>query len=110
MEKTVMNHFISLEKLELQELIKGGFVGSVQTENLTIAYTDMKAGAEIPLHQHLEEAVDIVLYGELKMQIGNNTGLLRPGMMSLVPSNVPHMARAITDCKVATIFYPRRGL
>jgi quercetin dioxygenase-like cupin family protein len=105
-----MNYFISLDKLPLQELIKGGFVGSIQTENLTIAYTDMKAGVEIPLHHHTEEAVDIILEGELEMQVGETTQVLKHGMISSVPSNTQHRARAITGCKVVTIFYPQRKM
>jgi quercetin dioxygenase-like cupin family protein len=105
-----MEHFISLGNLALQELIKDGFVGFVQTENLTIAYTDMKAGVEIPSHHHIEEAADIILEGELEMSVGESNGILTPGMISVVPSNVPHRAKAITDCRVITIFYPKRKL
>ena len=103
-----MEHFIELDKLTLKELIKDGFAGFVQTEHLTLAYTDMKAGVEVPLHQHPEEAADIVLEGELEMQVGEASRVLQRGMISVVPSNVPHRARAITNCKVVTILYPRR--
>ncbi len=103
-----MDHFILLNKLEALEAITGAFLSSIQTENLTVAYTDMQAGVEIPLHHHVEEAIDIVLEGELEMQIGKAVDMLKHGMISLVPSNVPHRAKAITDCKVVTIFYPRR--
>jgi quercetin dioxygenase-like cupin family protein len=105
-----MDHFISLNSLALQELIKGGFAGFVNTENLTLAYTELKAGAEVPLHHHREEAVDIILEGELEMQIGDATCILKHGMISLVPSNILHRAKALSDAKVVTIFYPRRDL
>jgi len=103
-----MDHFIALDRLERVEAMKGAFLSSIQTKNLTIAYTDMKAGVEVPLHQHVEEAVDIILQGVLEMQVGDRTDTLSPGMISVVPSNIPHKARAITDCKVATVLYPRR--
>jgi quercetin dioxygenase-like cupin family protein len=105
-----MNHFISLNKLAGLEAMKGAFLSSVQTENLTIAYTDMKAGVEIPLHHHPEEAVDIILEGIPEMQIGEKTDTLSHGMISIIPSNILHSAKAITDCKVVTIFYPKRSL
>jgi quercetin dioxygenase-like cupin family protein len=92
-----MDSFISLSTIALRELIKGGFVGLLQTENLTLAYTDMKAGAEVPLHHHAEEAVDIILEGELEMQIGETTDILKNGMLSVVPSNKPHKAKAIYE-------------
>jgi quercetin dioxygenase-like cupin family protein len=105
-----MNHFVVLSELEMSEPIKDAFLGSAQTENLTVAYTDMKAGVTIPLHHHTEEAVDIVLEGTLQMQIGEKSDTLSPGMISIVPSHIMHQARAITDCKVVTVFYPQRKI
>jgi quercetin dioxygenase-like cupin family protein len=105
-----MEHFIALDKLERMEALKGAFLSIVQTENLTVAYTDMAAGAEIPLHHHPEEAVDIMLEGVLEIQIGDKTDTLTPGMISVVKSNLPHRAVAVTACKVVTIFYPKRQM
>jgi len=105
-----MDQFISLNQLALTEPITGAFLGTMQTANLTIAYTELKAGVTIPLHHHPEEAVDIILDGELQMQVGDDTSIMSRGMMSVVPSNVPHTATAVSDCKVVTVFYPRRGL
>ena len=105
-----MDHFIALDQLSLKELIKNGFAGFLQTDNLTVAYTDMMAGVEIPLHHHPEEAIDIVLDGELEMQVGEKTDILRNGMISIVPSNIPHRAKAISDCRVVTIFHPKRSI
>ncbi len=105
-----MKHFIDFKTMKLAEPLPGALFTSLQTENLTIAYTDMKAGAVIPLHHHPEEAVDIIQEGTLEMQIGEATNLLTAGMMSYVPSNVPHQAKAITGCKVITIFNPKREM
>jgi quercetin dioxygenase-like cupin family protein len=105
-----MSYFIELGKLPASEALKNAFLSSIQTENLTIAYTNMKAGVEIPLHHHPEEAVDIILEGILEMMIGEKSDTLSTGMISIVPSNIPHSAKAITDCKVVTVFYPQRKL
>jgi quercetin dioxygenase-like cupin family protein len=105
-----MDHLIFLDKLAAVEALKGAWLSSIQTEHFTVAYTNMKTGVEIPLHHHPEEAIDIVLEGELEMQIGNTKGNLTKDMISIVPSNVPHRAMAITDCKVVTIFYPKRNM
>jgi quercetin dioxygenase-like cupin family protein len=103
-----MQHFIELDRLDLKELLQGAFASFLQTENLTIGYTDMKAGSEVPLHHHPEEAIDIVLEGKLEMHIGDTKHTIMPGYITTVPSNVPHRAQALTDCKVITVFYPRR--
>jgi quercetin dioxygenase-like cupin family protein len=105
-----MQNFIRLDGMQLQEAMKGALLGTIQTKHLTVAYTDMKAGVVIPLHQHPEEAVDIILEGELEMQIGDVTGILKAGMITLVPGNIPHTAKAIKDSKVVTVFYPRRSM
>mgnify|MGYP003449320233 FL=1 len=105
-----MNHFIVLNKLASLQAAENTFLSSLQTENLTVAYTDMKAGVEIPLHHHIEEAVDIILEGILEIRIGEKTDTLSHGMISIVPSNILHGAKAITDCKVVTIFYPKRKM
>lgn len=105
-----MSYFIELSKLPALEALQNAFMTSVQTENLTVAYTDMKAGVEIPLHHHTEEAVDIILEGLLEVRIGEKTDTLSHGMISIVPSNILHGAKAITDCKVVTVFYPQKNL
>jgi len=105
-----MENFITLEEMKRAEPIEGAFLSSVQTDNLTVAYTDMKANVEIPLHQHPEEAVDIIIEGELEMQIGEKIEMLRQGMITIVPSNIPHKAKAVSNCKVVTIFFPRRKM
>jgi quercetin dioxygenase-like cupin family protein len=105
-----MDCFIALNKLECTEALTGVSLSIVQTENLTVAYTDMEAGAEIPLHYHPEEAVDIVLEGTLEMQVGEKTDTLTHGMISVVKSNMPHRGVAVTACKVITIFYPQRKM
>lgn len=103
-----MTYFIELDKLDATPALPGATVDFIQTQNLTIGYSELKAGAVIPLHQHIQEATDIVLEGVLEMQIGETVDVLKWGMISLVPSNIPHRARAITDCKIVTVLHPRR--
>jgi quercetin dioxygenase-like cupin family protein len=46
--------------------------------------------------------------GELEMIIGGEKYLFTPGTVHVIPSNVPHSAYAITDCKVIDAFSPAR--
>ena len=103
-----MSHFIALSDLKNREVTKGITLDFFHTEHLTVAFTTLKAGREIPLHHHIHEAIDIVIEGELQMQVGETNGVLKRGMISNVPSNIPHQAQAITDCRVITVFYPLR--
>ena len=104
-----MKAFIVLEDLHPIPALEGATLAKVDTAQLTIAYTTLRPGTVIPIHQHPEEAVDILLEGKLEMQVGEQVSSMVPGMISIVPSNIPHTARAVTNCKVVTIFYPRRS-
>jgi quercetin dioxygenase-like cupin family protein len=105
-----MSYFIELRKLSAFENLQHVFMSSVQTENLAVAFTEIKSGIEIPLYHQPEEAVYIPLEGTLEMTIGNNSELLAPGIISIVPPNTLHSAKAITNCNVITVFYPQRKI
>lgn len=105
-----MKYFIDLKTLAIKDNLPGATASYLQTEHFTIAYTELKAGAEIPLHSHTNEAADIILEGELEMHVGDETSVLKRGMISLVPSNVFHRGKAITDCKAVTVLYPKRNV
>jgi quercetin dioxygenase-like cupin family protein len=49
-----------------------------------------------------------MLEGKLEMQIGNETVILEPGMIQVIPSNTPHGAIAHTDCVLVDVFNPVR--
>ena len=105
-----MNYFIDLNSLKVMDKLPGATAAYFQTAHSTIAYTEMHAGTLIPLHNHVNEAVDIILEGELEMQIGETISILKTGMMGFVPSNVKHSAKALTDCKVVTVLHPQREI
>ncbi|HEU4471531.1 MAG TPA: cupin domain-containing protein [Flavisolibacter sp.] len=80
----------------------------IHTENMTVAFNELKAGAEVPTHQHVHETIDFVQEGTLLMTIGEETIEMTAGSVAHVPSNVWHSARALSDCKVINVFYPVR--
>lgn len=80
----------------------------ISTANITVAFNSLKAGAEVPVHEHVHETIDYIQEGELEMRIGDETVRMLAGMVARVPSHVLHSARAITHCRVINIFYPAR--
>ncbi len=80
----------------------------ISTANITVAFNTLRAGAEVPAHEHVHETIDYIQEGELEMSIGNETIRMFAGMVARVPSNIVHSARAIIHCKVINIFYPVR--
>lgn len=103
-----MNHFFKFSELPKLTVPDDTFdVRFIHTENITVAFNELKAGAEVPAHQHIHETIDYVEEGELEMAIENETVRMNAGMVSRIPSNIP-WCKAITDCKVINIFYPVR--
>jgi quercetin dioxygenase-like cupin family protein len=105
-----MKHFINLETLEIKDKLPGATAAYFQTVYSTFAYTQLKEGAEIPVHNHMQGAVDIILEGELEMCIAGNTQILKAGAASAVLPNAMHRAKAITDCKIVTVLHPKRDV
>jgi quercetin dioxygenase-like cupin family protein len=60
------------------------------------------------MHQHIHEQTTYIVEGQLDMVIGGEACSLTPGMFHVIPSNVPHSAMAIKNCKVIDVFSPAR--
>jgi quercetin dioxygenase-like cupin family protein len=80
----------------------------IHTDNITVAFNELKAGAEVPVHTHMHETIDYIQEGKLQITIGDEMVEMAAGAVARVPSNIPHSAKAVTDCKVINIFYPAR--
>ncbi|HZG26099.1 MAG TPA: cupin domain-containing protein [Chitinophagaceae bacterium] len=95
-----MNHFFKFSELPKLDVPNDLFdVRFVHTDNITVAFNELKAGAEVPAHQHMHETIDYVQEGTLHMNTGS---------VARVPSNIWHSAKAVSDCKVINFFYPVR--
>lgn len=104
-----MKHFFRLSELPKLAAPSDLFeVRFLHTDNITVAFNELKAGAEVPAHQHLHETIDYVQEGELQMTIGDQTVQMHGGTVARISSNIPHSAKAITDCTVINFFYPAR--
>lgn len=77
-------------------------------ETMTMGLVEIKAGSNLPAHQHPQEQITYVLEGQLNMTIDGKTCPLSAGMFYVIPSNITHSAIAITDCKVMDVFHPVR--
>jgi quercetin dioxygenase-like cupin family protein len=81
----------------------------LHADNITVAFNEMKAGAEVPAHSHVHETIDYIQEGVLEITIAGETVEMKAGSVTRVPSNVLHRAKALTDCKVINFFYPVRA-
>ena len=59
-------------------------------------------------HSHVNEQVVNGIEGTFEMTVGGELVIVGPGEILVIPSNVKHSGKAITDCKILDVFYPVR--
>jgi len=97
-----------LDDIPAREIRPGFFGKIIHGDSSTLAYWEIKKGSRLPEHSHLHEQITLILDGELEMVIGGEKYLLTAGATHAIPSQVPHSAFAVTDCKVIDSFAPAR--
>ena len=100
--------FHSLSDLPGRELIPGYRGKFIHSATMTAAYWDIQGGNSVPEHSHPHEMIVNILEGEFELTVGGETRRMRGGDVAIVPSNVPHSALAITDCRCVDVFSPPR--
>jgi len=100
--------FIDTANLKQTERLPGWHGRYYHSPSMTFAQYDFKAGSSIHEHFHEQEEVFHILEGEIEMTIGGETRRVRPGLAAIVPANVPHSTRAITDGRLIVVDYPLR--
>jgi quercetin dioxygenase-like cupin family protein len=68
----------------------------------------LKRGAFVPEHYHDNEQITYIISGALEFQINGETIVLRTGQVMVIPSNMPHSARALEDTDDMDVFTPPR--
>ena len=61
-----------------------------------------------PTPFHPQEEVYEIVEGELELTINGVTQRLRPGLVGIVPPNLPHAVKAISSGKLIVVDYPLR--
>ncbi len=97
-----------LQHIPTRELVPGFHGKFVHTENMTLVYWDVEAGAALPEHEHMHEQVTHLTEGEFEMTVAGETSILKAGSVVVIPSDVTHSGRAITKCKITDVFFPVR--
>ncbi|MEL6822034.1 MAG: cupin domain-containing protein [Calditrichota bacterium] len=101
--------FLNLNNLDERELLPGFKVRFVHSDTMTLAYWTIDEGAELPEHSHHHEQVlAAVMEGEFEITVDGEAQIVRPGDVVVIPSNVVHSGRALTNCKMLDVFQPVR--
>lgn len=100
--------FLTLDTLPEREPIAGYRARFVHAASMTLAYWSIDADAAIPEHHHPHEQVATVLAGTFELTVDGETRRMTAGDVAVIPPNVPHGGRAITDCRMIDAFQPVR--
>lgn len=86
-----------------------GYTGKfVHGEQSSVAFWEITAGAVSPVHQHIHEQITYVAEGVFEMTLAGKVYTLRQHDTLVIPSNVPHGGKALTDCRLIDTFSPVR--
>ena len=100
--------FLDLNDIEARELLPGFTVRFIHSDNMTFGHWKIAKGSSLPEHSHPHEQVTHVLQGEFELTVGDETSMLTSEMGAIIPPNVSHSGRAVTDCRIIDTFYPVR--
>jgi quercetin dioxygenase-like cupin family protein len=100
--------FLDTNSLPVLERLPGWLGRYFHSQNMTFAHYDFARGSSIHEHFHPEEEVYEVLEGELEITLDGTAQIARAGLVAIVPANVRHSVKALTDGKVIIVDYPAR--
>jgi quercetin dioxygenase-like cupin family protein len=98
----------NLNDMDSRERVPGFHARMVHSEHMTFSIWDVEAEAVLSEHSHPNEQISTVLEGTFELTVGGDTKSLQPGMVVVIPSDVPHSGRALTPCKMLDVFHPVR--
>jgi quercetin dioxygenase-like cupin family protein len=101
--------FVDTTGLDVIERLPGWHGRYFHSANMTFAHYDFTRGASIHEHFHPEEEVYEVIEGELELSIDGVAQIARAGLVAIVPANVRHSVKALTDGRVIIVDCPRRS-
>ncbi|MGA2136034.1 MAG: cupin domain-containing protein [Bryobacteraceae bacterium] len=100
--------FVDTSTLGVIERLPGWRGRFFHSPSMTFAHYEFTGGASIHEHFHPQEEVWEVIEGELEVTVDGVTQIARPGMVAIVPGNVRHSVRALTDGRAIIVDYPIR--
>ncbi len=99
---------IKLFEIEEKILFEGYHGKIMHGEKITVAHIRIKANSPLPEHAHPHEQVVNLIEGEFHLTVDGVEYRMLGGESFVIPSNVPHSAKSVTDCYIVDVFTPTR--
>ena len=100
--------FIETAQLEVKEPREGWRGRFFHSRKMTFAYYTVVAGAWIHEHSHPNDEVWNIIDGQLEITIAGKSWVAGPGCAAVVPPNIAHSVKALTNARAIVVDYPRR--
>jgi quercetin dioxygenase-like cupin family protein len=101
-------NLVDFASIPERKLAEGVMAHVVNTATMTVTHVRFVKGAAVPQHSHFHEQITNVIEGQLELTVNGETTILTKGKALVLPPNVPHSARALTDVYVIDVFHPAR--
>ena len=101
-------HIHSFSAIATKEIAPGYHSKLIHTAANTFNFIEVDAGSTVPMHSHPHEQCAFVLEGEFELTIDGIPHRLVPGLFAVIPPNVVHSGRALSNCRLLDIFSPVR--
>ncbi|WP_374951464.1 cupin domain-containing protein [Mucilaginibacter sp.] len=105
MDTSIFRYF---KDIQTKEIAPGYHSKLIHTVNNTINFIEVKAGCVSPYHTHIHEQCAFIIEGQFELTVNGVPQILDAGLFAVIPPNIPHSGKAITDCKLIDIFSPVR--
>lgn len=99
---------VDTSSLRIIERLPGWRGRYFHSPSMTFAHYDFIRGSSIHEHFHAQEEVYEVIDGKLEVTIDGVAHVVEPGLVAIVPSNVRHSVKALTDGRAIIVDYPLR--
>ena len=98
----------SLDSIASKEIMPGFHGKLLHGDQMSLAFWEVEAGAEVPEHSHKNEQIMQVIEGAFEFTLEGITRIYRPGDIVLIPPFATHSGKALSACKLMDIFSPVR--
>ncbi len=107
-KKTTWYRWDDMPKERVSDLLERRLITG---DRMMLTHVYLEKDCVVPRHSHENEQITYVLEGALHFWIGENGEeevIVRAGEVLVIPSNVPHMAKALEYTLDVDIFSPPR--
>lgn len=99
---------LNLINIPSKEIMPGYHGKLVHSQNMSLAFWEVKKDAVVPEHAHMNEQIMHVMEGDFEFTLEGNTQIYGPGDIVIIAPHQKHSGKALTDCKLLDVFSPTR--